>query len=45
MQRYWEAETETWQPFSGADLLVARGLGDVRVTISLPAWAGRLCGL
>jgi len=37
MQRYWEAETETWQPFSGADLLVARGLGDVRVTISLPA--------
>jgi beta-glucosidase len=37
MQRYWEPATETWHPLSGADVLVARGLGDIRVTIPIPA--------
>jgi beta-glucosidase len=35
MQRCWDTETGAWQPLSDLDVLIARGLGDVRATISV----------
>ena len=35
--RRWDTERGGWAPFEGMDIIVARGLGDVRATIPVPA--------
>jgi beta-glucosidase len=35
MQRYWDIDVGAWRLLSDVDVLIARGLGDVRVTIPL----------
>jgi beta-glucosidase len=34
--RRWDTAANAWAPLTGGDLLVARGLGDVRATVPLP---------
>ncbi|MGW3510080.1 beta-glucosidase [Streptomyces sp. NPDC000994] len=34
--RRWDETTRTWSPLAGGELLVARGLGDIRTRVRLP---------
>lgn len=37
VQRRWDPEEGTWRPLPGSQVLVGRGLGDVRTTLTLPS--------
>ena len=37
VQRVWQ---DGWQPLRGGEVLIARGLGDVRVSVAVPSTSG-----
>ncbi|MEU0074756.1 glycoside hydrolase family 3 C-terminal domain-containing protein [Streptomyces sp. NPDC006332] len=34
-QRSWDTGAQAWRPLEGSDVLIARGLGDIRITLAL----------